>query len=127
MARAQKEAEKEANAIVNSLSHASEAAISTTLTQIQEKLRNNVPLMYHMWALLHNEDWTAVLVASIDGRKPDPLAATGQAPVRKLRSGMKKLFSTSAGHRVDKQIQRASCRFMPFVSREACFTFYALC
>ena len=95
MARAQKEAEKEANAIVNSLSHASEAAISTTLTQIQEKLRNNVPLMYHMWALLHNEDWTAVLVASIDGRKPDSLAATSQAPVRKLRSGMKKLFHLS--------------------------------
>ena len=95
MARARMEAEKQAEGIVQSLSHASEAAIETTLTQIKEKLSTNVPLMYHIWALLHNDDWTAVLVASINGHAAASNAATSQPAKKKLRAGIKKLFHLS--------------------------------
>ena len=55
MARARMEAEKQAEGIVQSLSHASEAAIETTLAQIKEKLSKKVQLMYHIWASVETE------------------------------------------------------------------------
>ena len=77
---------------MTSLSHASEAAVDTAMNQIEDKLRSNTPLLYHLWALLHNEEWTAVLIASITAKKPDPNAATSQALAkRRLRNGMKKI------------------------------------
>ena len=67
MSRELARADKEAAAIMQSLSKASEAAIETTLESINEKLKNNTPLMYHIHALLNNEDWTSVLEASALG------------------------------------------------------------
>jgi hypothetical protein len=92
MAREARAAEKEAAAIIASLSRASDAAVETTLAGISEKLRNNVPLMYHINALLNNEEWTAVLEASISrvalDNGSDKLESKKQW---KLRSGLKKL------------------------------------
>ena len=92
MARAQKEAEQQADDIVTSLSHASEAAVDTAMNQIEDKLRINIPLLYHLWALLHNEEWTAVLIASMSAKRPDQNAATSQALAkRKLRNDIKRI------------------------------------
>ena len=87
---AQKRADKEADIILSSLRKASEAAISTTLKAITDELRSDTPLMYHVSALLQNEEWKGVLRASIDGvessgDKPEPTASK-----RKLRAGSKK-------------------------------------
>ena len=87
---AQKRADKEADIILTSLKKASEAAIATTLKQINDQLRADTPLMYHVAALLQNEEWKGVLRASIDGveeggDKPEPTASK-----RKLRAGSKK-------------------------------------
>ena len=65
--RETKAAEKEADLVLKSLSRAGDAAIQTTLKDICEKLKTNVPLMYHISALLHNPEWTGVLEASIAG------------------------------------------------------------
>ena len=90
--REAKQAEKEAEAIVKSLQSAGEAAVATTLAGITKKLMQNRPLMYHISALLHNEEWSSVLVASamgMDGEK-DPASPCGDKPaVRKLRVGVK--------------------------------------
>jgi len=89
---AAKRADKEADAIFSSLKKASEAAIATTLTAITDKLRGDTPLMYHVSALLQNEEWTGVLRASISGE--DAQTASGDQPVeppkKKLRQGTKK-------------------------------------
>ena len=93
MARAAKAADKEAEVIIASLSRASEAAVETTLQSIVEKLRANIPLMYHMHALLHNEEWTAVLVASMGTPATKNDEPSGEKPgkVWKLRANLKKL------------------------------------
>ena len=75
------------------LSRASDAAVETTLMGIAEKLRDNIPLMYHINGLLCNPEWTAVLENSIKG-----VAAVqcGEKPGNKkqwtLRMGARKLF-----------------------------------
>ena len=95
MARQAKAAEKEAELIIASLSRASDAAVETTLNSVTEKLRQNIPLMYHINALLNNEEWTAVLTSSIgsgqsaqegSGDKPDSAKKAWR-----LRAGVKKL------------------------------------
>ena len=93
-AREAKAAEKEADVVLKSLSRAGDAAIQTTLRGICDKLKNNVPLMYHISALLHNPEWTGVLEASIaggasSGDKPED-AAAGHKKVWKLRTVVKK-------------------------------------
>ena len=91
MARESAKADKEAAAIMHSLTKASEAAVETTLESINEKLKNNTPLMYHIHALLHNEDWTSVLEASALGITS---RCCGDKPVsketKKLQRGVKK-------------------------------------
>lgn len=90
--REAKQAEKEAEAIIKSLQSAGEAAVATTLAGITKKLKENRPLMYHISALLHNEEWSGVLINSalgMDGEK-DPASPCGDKPVlRKLRVGVK--------------------------------------
>ena len=85
MARQSRAAEKEADAIIASLSRANDAAVETTLDGIAEKLRNNVPLMYHIHALLNNAEWTAVLEASIQGVA---MEKCGEKPGNKNKYGI---------------------------------------
>ena len=90
--REAKQAEKEAEAIVKSLQSAGEAAVATTLAGITRILKDNRPLMYHMSALLHNDEWKGVLMASALGgdEEKDPASPCGDKPaVRKLRVGVK--------------------------------------
>ena len=89
--RALKMADKEAEVILASMHRASEAAVETTLAGIVEKLKQNVPLMYHIAALLNNEEWTAVLEASLHSGGQAP-KASGDKPekVWKLRTALKK-------------------------------------
>ena len=87
MARESAKADKEAAAIMHSLTKASEAAVETTLESINEKLKNNTPLMYHIHALLHNEDWTSVLEASALGITS---RCCGDKPVSKDTKKLKK-------------------------------------
>ena len=89
-AREEKAANKEAEAVLASLSRAGEAAIAQTLDDIREALTRYVPLMYHLNALPHNPEWTAVLKASINGIAA--VAASGDKPVKgwRLRSGIRK-------------------------------------
>jgi hypothetical protein len=61
------QAEKEAEAVISSLSKASESAVATTLAGITDTLKANTPLMYHLHALLQNEEWRGVLEASARG------------------------------------------------------------
>ena len=74
-AREEKAANKEAEAVLASLSRAGEAAVAQTLEDIRENLKKYVPLMYHINALLHNPEWTGVLKASING-----IAGSGSQP-----------------------------------------------
>ena len=90
--RAQKAADKEAAAILASLSKASHAAIETTRAGINKQLSGNIPLMYHIHALLNNDEWRGVLEASIHGHTD---GKSGEKPEdeeddRKLRQGLKK-------------------------------------
>ena len=91
--REAKQAEKEAEAIVKSLQSAGEAAVATTLAGITKKLKENRPLMYHISALLHNEEWSGVLIASalgMDEDQKDQASPCGDKPaLRKLRVGVK--------------------------------------
>ena len=77
-AREEKAANKEAEAVLASLSRAGEAAVTQTLDDIREVLKKDAPLMYHINALLHNQEWTAVLKASINGIAA--VAASGDKP-----------------------------------------------
>jgi hypothetical protein len=89
MARAAAQADKEADAIIAALHRASESAVDTTLAAINKKLEKNPPLMYHIHALLHNEEWTAVLEASALGIT----SRCGDKPVvvgKKLKKDLKK-------------------------------------
>ena len=76
---------------MSSLAEASEAAIETTLNGIVDKLKSNVPLMYHIHALLNNEEWTGVLEASISGSGTEQACGAEQDKEWKLRSGIKRL------------------------------------
>ena len=89
--RAEKAADKEAAAILASLSRAGEAAIEQTVEDTVKILRADPGLLYHLNALLHNEEWKAVLRASANpqkegGDKPDADQELG----KKLRITMKK-------------------------------------
>ena len=89
-------AEKEADVVVQSLRSAGEAAVATTLAGITNVLKSNRPLMYHIHALLHNEEWKSVLLASAlgegeaegsgtpRGAKPDKKSQRLRATVRKF-------------------------------------------
>ena len=89
-AREEKAANKEAEAVLASLSRAGEAAVTQTLDDIREVLKKDAPLMYHINALLHNQEWTAVLKASINGIAA--VAASGDKPGKgwRLRAGIRK-------------------------------------
>ena len=89
-AREEKAANKEAEAVLASLSRAGEAAVAQTLEEIHEVLKKDAPLMYHINALLHNPEWTGVLKASINGIAA--VAASGDKPGRgwRLRAGIRK-------------------------------------
>ena len=90
--RAEKAADKEAAAILASLSRAGEAAIEQTVEDTVKILRADPGLLYHLNALLHNEEWKAVLRASAgakpaeSGEKPE----TEQPQGKRLRAGLKK-------------------------------------
>ena len=90
-AREEKAGNKEAEAVLASLSRAGEAAVQQTLDDIRESLEKDVPLMYHINALLHNPEWTGVLKASINGI--GAVAASGDKPGKgwRLRAGIRKL------------------------------------
>lgn len=89
-------AEKEADIILQSLMRASESAVATTLHSITEALKANTPLMYHIHALLQNEEWKAVLETSALG-------------VSSQKSGDKPVAKTKKNFRVNvKQFQHLS-------------------
>ena len=77
---------KTADAVMASMRSAGEAATATTLAGITQMLKANTPLMYHIHALLQNDEWRAVLEASAfgvdeevefdDAKKGTPLRAT---------------------------------------------------
>ena len=102
-ARAEKAANKEAEAVLKSLSRAGDAAVAQTLDDIREILKKDAPLMYHINALLHNEEWTAVLKASINGIAA--VAASGDKPGKgwRLRAGIRKF-----GH-LDRRVMQLLC------------------
>ena len=77
---------------MSSLAKPSEAAIETTLSGIVDKLKSNVPLMYHIHALLNNEEWTGVLEASISGSVTEQTCGEKPEQEWKLRSNVKKLL-----------------------------------
>lgn len=87
MARLAKAAEKEAELIIASLARASDAAVETALNSVTEKLRQNIPLMYHINALLNNEEWTGSwLLPSRARRVRQEIPATSQAAGRRCGS-----------------------------------------
>ena len=102
-AREEKAANKEAEAVLASLSRAGEAAVQQTLDDIREILKKDVPLMYHINALLHNPEWTGVLKASINGIAA--VAASGDKPGKgwRLRAGIRKF-----GH-LDRRVMQVWC------------------
>ena len=102
-AREEKAANKEAEAVLASLSRAGEAAVAQTLDDIREILKKDVPLMYHINALLHNPEWTGVLKASINGIAA--VAANGDKPGKgwRLRAGIRKF-----GH-LDRRVMQLLC------------------
>ena len=97
--RAEARADREANVILSSLAAASRAAIETTLNKIVDELKKNTPLMYHIHALLQNEEWRGVLEASISGQAA---RSSGEKPGQdddvvdnerwRLRQNMKKFL-----------------------------------
>jgi hypothetical protein len=97
-AREAKQAEKEADVVIASLSRAGDAAISQTLEDICDKLKGNPPLMYHINALLHNDEWTGVLQSSIAGEAATAAAAAATSQKTKvwnLRVAVKKFCHLS--------------------------------
>ena len=102
-AREEKAANKEAEAVLASLSRAGDAAIAQTLEEIREVLKKDAPLMYHINALLHNPEWTGVLKASINGITA--VAASGDKPGKgwRLRAGIRKF-----GH-LDRRVMPLLC------------------
>ena len=102
-AREEKAANKEAEAVLASLSRAGEAAVAQTLDDIRESLKKDAPLMYHINALLHNPEWTGVLKASINGIAA--VAASGDKPGKgwRLRAGIRKF-----GH-LDRRVMQLLC------------------
>ena len=102
-AREEKAANKEAEAVLKSLSRAGDAAVAQTLDDIREILKKDVPLMYHINALLHNPEWTGVLKASINGIAA--VAANGDKPGKgwRLRAGIRKF-----GH-LDRRVMQLLC------------------
>ena len=111
--REEQAANKEAEAVLASLSRAGEAAIAQTLDDIREALKNDAPLMYHINALLHNPEWTGVLKASINGITA--VAASGDKPGKgwRLRAGIRKF-----GH-LDRRVrQRDVATYAQCVQKE---------
>ena len=89
-AREEKAANKEAEAVLSSLSRAGEAAVAQTLDDIREILKKDVPLMYHINALLHNPEWTGVLKASINGFAATAVSGDKLGKGWRLRAGIRK-------------------------------------
>ena len=90
-----RKAEQEADVILRSLSRASESAIATTLASIPARLEKNTPLMYHIHALLENEEWRAVLEASAKGVVD---AAKSQIPEVKQKGRPLRVNVKTFGH-----------------------------
>ena len=102
-AREEKAANKEAEAVLASLSRVGEAAVAQTLEDIRAILKKDAPLMYHINALLHNPEWAGVLKASINGVAA--VAAIGDKPGKgwRLRAGIRKF-----GH-LDRRVMQLLC------------------
>ena len=102
-AREEKAANKEAEAVLKSLSRAGDAAVAQTLDDIREILKKDAPLMYHINALLHNPECTAVLKASINGIAA--VAASGDKLGKgwRLRAGIRRF-----GH-LDRRVMQLLC------------------
>ena len=83
-------AEKEADVIMQSLQRASESVVATTLQGITDTLKGNVPLMYHIHALLQNDEWRGVLNASAHGIAAPTQTGDKPAPAKKLKVNLKK-------------------------------------
>ena len=86
--RAEKAADKEAAAILASLSRAGEAAIEQTIEDTVRILRADTGLLYHLNALLHNSEWTAVLRASLEVSQSAG-SPGGEKPAEKVKEGRK--------------------------------------
>ena len=86
--RAEKAADKEAAAILASLSRAGEAAIEQTIEDTVKILRADTGLLYHLNALLHNSEWTAVLKASLEVSQAAG-SSGGEKPAEKVKEGRK--------------------------------------
>ena len=114
-AREEKAANKEAEAVLASLSRAGEAAVTQTLDDIREVLKKDAPLMYHINALLHNQEWTAVLKASINGIAA--VAPSGDKPAKgwRLRAGIRKF-----GH-LERRVVQLLCFFNAFASNRCIY------
>ena len=98
--REEQAANKEAEAVLASLSRAGEAAVAQTLEDIREILKKDAPLMYHINALLHNPEWTGVLKASINGIAA--VAASGD----KLGKGWRLLAGISKFRHLDRRVMQ---------------------
>ena len=110
VSRADKAADKEAAAILASLSRAGEAAIEQTLQDTVLILRADSALLYHLNALLHNEEWKGVLKASLN-RAPTDDRDSGEQPAkegRKLRQGARK-FKQLARQRAGETLCTELC------------------
>ena len=94
--RAEKKADKEAEVVIQSLRKASQGAIEGTLNGIVKILENDIPLMYHVSGLLHNEEWRAVLKSCLEAEEgTGASSASGEKPAAeeekwKLRAGLRK-------------------------------------
>ena len=86
--RADKAADKVAADILASLSVAGVAAIEQTIEDTVRILRADTGLLYHLNALLHNSEWTAVLKASLEV-SPSAGSSGGDKPAEKEKEGRK--------------------------------------
>ena len=82
-------AEKEAEVVVQSLRSAGDAAVATTLAGITNVLKANRPLMYHIHALLLNEEWKSVLMATAMGDGEDEAGGSPSSGAKPEKSHQK--------------------------------------
>ena len=82
-------AEKQAEVVVQSLRSAGDAAVATTLAGITNVLKANRPLMYHIHALLLNEEWKSVLMATAMGDGEDEAGGSPSSGAKPEKSHQK--------------------------------------
>ncbi|MDA8584176.1 hypothetical protein N9L68_08065, partial [bacterium] len=87
---------------------AGKAAVAQTLQYLTEVMNTYAPWMYHLNALLHNPDWTAVLRAIIGGIAQAAVSGDKLGKWWRVRAGVRKF-----GHiygRVMQSTKRPSLR-----------------